>query len=311
MIVTSTRSGLGEAEHQVTGVAVDDRGHFIASLGGDEGREFYMRSAAKPFQAMVSQRNGAALGPEQLAMAAASHGAQPVHVAMVRDLLGEAGLDETHLLCPADRPSSLSADRLWASLGHTSPARVFHNCSGKHAGMLRACVASDWRLEYTAPEHPLQRAIGSYVSEMTGRSVGQVGVDGCGIPTLRTDLAGMARAFGRLVTDPELRPVAESMARFTAMTSDGERSEAEIARWVPGPVKGGAQGCVGAGWLEGGIGFATKCWTGQHAPAVVGLLVLMERVGILSPHQQAMLADQSHPAVLGGGRPVGHLEAPS
>jgi len=74
---------------------------------------------------------------------------------------------------------------------------------------------------------------------------------------------------------------------------------------------GHTNGTDGAGWLEGGIGFATKCWTGQHAPAVVGLLVLMERVGILSPHQQAMLADQSHPAVLGGGRPVGHLEAPS
>jgi hypothetical protein len=61
--------------------------------------------------------------------------------------------------------------------------------------------------------------------------------------------------------------------------------------------------------LEGGIGFATKCWSGQHPPAVAGLLALMDRVGILSSHQKAMLDDQARPAVLGGGNPVGHLEA--
>ncbi|HEX9978773.1 MAG TPA: asparaginase [Acidimicrobiia bacterium] len=309
MIVGSTRSGLVEAEHQVTGVAVDGGGRVIATLGGDVDREFFMRSAAKPFQAAVVQRSGAALGDEQLAMASASHGAQPVHVSMVREMLVSVGLNEQHLLCPPDRPSSATADRLWAAMGHTVPERVFHNCSGKHASMLRACVSADWPLEYTAPDHPLQRAIGQFVAEVSSRPVGPAGVDGCGIPTLRTDVTGLARAFSRLVTDPDLRRVATVVARFASLTSDGERAEAVVARWFPGPVKGGAAGCIGAGWSEGGIGFATKCWSGQHPPAVAGLLALMDRVGILSSHQKAMLHDQARPAVLGGGNPVGHLEA--
>ncbi|MFH1105217.1 MAG: asparaginase [Actinomycetota bacterium] len=309
MIVGSTRSGLVEAEHQVTGVAVDGGGRVIATLGGDVDREFFMRSAAKPFQAAVVQRSGAALGDEQLAMASASHGAQPVHVSMVREMLVSVGLDEQHLLCPPDRPSSATADRLWAAMGHTAPERVFHNCSGKHASMLRACVSARWPLEYTAPDHPLQRAIGQFVAEVSSRPVGPAGVDGCGIPTLRTDVTGLARAFSRLVTDPDLHRVATMVARFASLTSDGERAEAVVARWFPGPVKGGAAGCIGAGWSEGGIGFATKCWSGQHPPAVAGLLALMDRVGILSSHQKAMLHDQARPVVLGGGNPVGHLEA--
>ena len=293
----------------MTGVAVDGDGQVIATFGGDVDREFFMRSAAKPFQAAVVQRSGAALGDEQLAMASASHGAQPVHVSMVREMLVSVGLDEQQLLCPPDRPSSATADRLWAAMGHTVPERVFHNCSGKHASMLRACVSADWPLEYTAPDHPLQRAIGQFVAEVSSRPVGPVGVDGCGIPTLRTDVTGLARAFSRLVTDPDLRRVAAVVARFASLTSDGERAEAVVARWFPGPVKGGAAGCIGAGWSEGGIGFATKCWSGQHPPAVAGLLALMDRVGILSSHQKAMLDDQARPVVLGGGNPVGHLEA--
>ncbi|HLA66053.1 MAG TPA: asparaginase [Acidimicrobiia bacterium] len=310
MIVVSTRSGLVEAEHPVIGVAMDAAGTVIATLGGDDvDREFFMRSAAKPFQATVAQRSGAGLGIEQLAMASASHGGQPVHVALVRDMLAGVGLEEHHLVCPPDRPSSLSADRLWAGMGHLAPERVFHNCSGKHGAMLRACVASDWSLEYAAPDHPLQREIGEFVAEVTSRPVGPVGVDGCGIPTLRTDVTGLARAFARLVTDPDLRPVAEADARFGALTSDGERPEATLTRWFPGPVKGGALGCIGAGWLEGGIGFATKCWSGQPAPAVVGLVTLMDRVGILPHHPKEMLEELLAPAMLGGGRPVGHLEA--
>jgi L-asparaginase II len=110
----------------------------IATLGGDAGREFFMRSAAKPFQAAVVQRSGAALGDEQLAMASASHGAQPLHVSMVREMLASVGLDEQHLLCPPDRPSSATADRLWARWATWSRSECF-TTAGEHASMLRAC----------------------------------------------------------------------------------------------------------------------------------------------------------------------------
>ena len=60
MIVGTVRSGLVEALHPVSAVAVDESGAVIASLGDDLDREFFLRSAPKALQATVSQRNGAA-----------------------------------------------------------------------------------------------------------------------------------------------------------------------------------------------------------------------------------------------------------
>ncbi len=308
MIVGSVRSGVIEARHPIAAVAVDREGVVIASLGDEIDRDFYLRSAPKPLQAAVSQRYGADLVAERLAVAAASHSGFPVHIAYVTAMLLEVGLDAGHLRCPPDRPLNDAADRIWASMGRPDAERIFHNCSGKHAAMLRACVASDWSLEYTAPDHPLQQAIVAAANDAAGRSVEPTGVDGCGIPTLRCDTAGLARLFGRLVTDPEYAEVAAVAARHAPLTADGTRPEAVMARWVPAVVKGGAQGSIGLGMLEHGLGFAAKSWTGVSAAAVVGLIELMDRVGVVPEYQRSRLERVARPPVLGGGRPVGSLQ---
>ena len=68
---------------------------------------------------------------------------EPVHVEVVRGLLGRAGVTESLLSCgpqlPMDEPSA----------GRSSPPaaarpRVTNNCSGKHAGMLAVCVVRGW-----------------------------------------------------------------------------------------------------------------------------------------------------------------------
>jgi len=92
--------GLVESRHLVSVAAVDGGGSVVFRSGEEQGTPFFLRSAAKPFQAAASQRCGAGLVPEQLAVAAASHTAQPVHVALVADMLASAGLEPEHLLCP-------------------------------------------------------------------------------------------------------------------------------------------------------------------------------------------------------------------
>lgn len=307
VLIGVVRSGLVESRHPVTVAAVDGSGAVVFRSGEDQGTRFFLRSAAKPFQAAVSQRNGAALAPEQLAVAAGSHGGQPVHVALVEEMLASVGLGPEHLLCPPTWPSAESALRRLAAAGVEAPRRVFHNCSGKHAAMLRACVARDWPLAYTDPGHPLQQEILAEVGASTGEPPGPVGVDGCGVPTLRGTTAGLARAFARLATDPALAPVADAMARLAPLTCDGDRAEAELARWCHATVKGGAQGCVGVAW-PGGLGVAAKCWTGEAAPAMAAVAAALRRLGILSEHGWEMLAEVAHPVVAGGGCPVGRLE---
>ncbi len=307
MIVGSIRSGLVEAVHPAAVAAVAGDGAVIATAGEATGRDFYLRSSLKPIQATIADRSGAALGLEQLAVAAASHSAFPVHVTYVEQMLLEVGLDAGHLMCPPDHPSAGDAEILWAVRGRTEPERVFHNCSGKHASMLRACVTQGWPLEYTPADHPLQRMIISAAEEFAGRSLQPTGIDGCGVPTPRIDVVGLARMFARIAVDPDLARVRSAAMRYPALTRDGDRAETVIARWFPSVVKGGAMGCVGIAWPEGGIGFAAKCWTGSGPAAEIAALTVMVELGVLSGHPLAQLDEVFAPVVLGGGTPVGHL----
>lgn len=308
MIVRVRRSGLVEAEHPIAAAAVDRDGAVIDSFGSDLGRSFFARSAIKPFQTFISQRAGADLGTEQMAIASASHAGQPVHVAYVREMLDQVGLTPSDLRCPSGRPAAPAADQRLAVSGRTEPSTVFHMCSGKHAAMLRACKAQGWSLEYAAEGHPLHNEVVEIVTEASGRSVTPVGVDGCGVPTLRTDVVALARSFSRLAADDRFAPVLDAVRRYTPLTSDGWRRESEIARWVPSFVKAGAAGCVAAVWTEGGVGFAAKAWTGDETAASVALLTAIDRVGILSDHQQAALEALSAPPVMGKGAAVGRYE---
>jgi L-asparaginase II len=306
VIVGEVRSGLVEARHPVTIAAVDGDGRVVATIGEHLERHFYFRSAAKPFQAHIAQASGAGLGPEELAIASASHGGQPVHIAYVRRMLGGVGLDERALACPPAMPRSPAAG-FRAAAAHGGPGRILHNCSGKHAGMLRACAAAGWPVEgYAAPDHPLQREIARYVEDVAGEAVEPFGVDGCGVPAFRGTVPGLARAFARLAADPDLAEVADAMYRFASLTSDGDLPGAQLARWIPGPAKGGARGCLGLAWY-GGIGIAAKCWSGDLAAAAIGIVEMSRRLGILSDHPRAMLEPLARPAVMGGGRRVGTL----
>jgi len=278
----------------------------VASFGLP-GEPFFLRSAAKPFQAAVSQQLGAALGTEQLAVAAASHGGQPVHVAYARAMLQEVGLDETHLLCPPSRPSVIGADRRAAARGDSEERSIYHNCSGKHAAMVRACLAQGWSLQYIDEDHPLQQRNLEFVEEMTGCDPRPVGIDGCGVPTLRCTVAGLAGGFAQIATAPEMAEVTAAMYRYSSLTGDGDRGDVRLSRWGTATVKIGAMGCIGVAH-QSGIGVAAKCWSGEFDVALMAAIAMLRHLGLLADYPFEALADEAAPPVLGGGRPVGAFE---
>jgi L-asparaginase II len=298
------RSGLVEARHSVTVAAVDSSGKVLETFGTDLDRRFFFRSAIKPFQASVSQRLGADLAPERLAIASASHGGQPVHLAHVTEMLREVGLGEENLACPPSWPMSPSAMRRAGAAGWASPRRLAHNCSGKHAAMLRACAALEWSFHYTDSAHPLQKEIASCLAETTREDVGPVGVDGCGVPTFGGTVIGLATAYAALASDPRLSEVARAVSRFSALTADGDREETQLARWIPAAVKGGAMGCLGLAHFSG-VGIAAKAWTGALPAAVIAVIEMLRRLGLLPAHPEQALAEVARPPVLGGARRVG------
>jgi L-asparaginase II len=307
LLAARTRSGLVETTHDGA-VAVIAAGGELIAASGDIDRPFYLRSAAKPFQAAVAQRLGAGLEPVEMALASASHDGHPVHVAIVESMLAGAGLDDSSLGCPPSWPLSEAATLRYAAQGHVLPKPVWHNCSGKHAGWLRACQANGLPIDgYLAADHPLQTSIAEYLTELGEYPVDPVGVDGCGAPVLRTTTRAMALLFARLGALPDLREVFRAMHRYPTLVSGTGNGDAEIATSINAAAKRGAAGCIGTA-IENRIGVAVKCWDGSQVAAEVAMIATLAALGELPVAASQRLAPLARPITLGGGKPVGAME---
>ncbi|MEN8112858.1 MAG: asparaginase [Actinomycetota bacterium] len=305
MRFSTVRNGLMESFHDVAVLAIDATGRELFR-SGDPDRPLYYRSAVKPFQATVALEAGLDLPPEHLAVACASHGGWPVHLSIVRAILEGVGLDESALQTPAVWPLAQGARDAQMRRGIVAPKRVFHNCSGKHAGMLGACVAQGWPIEtYLDPAHPLQQRIFDLVADATGIRPEPVGIDGCGAPTLRGSVRGLARAFASLSSTDRCSRATTAVSRFPALVADNSRPDGKLARWWGGPVKVGAEGQIGIG--RHGIGIAAKADAGRSDVAVAAVLATADHLGLVSDVMRDALVDEVAPPVLGAGRQVGAI----
>lgn len=307
MLAEEVRSDLVETVHDGAVAVVGASGELIASYG-DIDRPFYFRSSAKPFQAAVSQACGAGLVREQLAVACASHDGEPVHVALVETILAGAGLSADDLGNRPGWPLAASAARRLVAAGAAQPSRLWHNCSGKHAAMLAATVASGWDpAGYLDLSHPLQIRIAEFMRDIAG-PIDPIGIDGCGAPVHATTAREMARAFARLSSAAEFLEVFDAMHAFPALVSGVGNVDAAIATHLDAVAKRGAAGALGIG-MRGRLGVAVKVWDGSGLVAGVAGVAALDQLGALTPYARDQLERHWHPPVKGGGRPVGRFES--
>src|SRR2546421_741438 len=151
MAVQVRRGDIVEAVH---------RGHVATTDGeswGDPELTFFFRSSSKPIQAIPFVEGYDDLGDDEIAIACASHRAEPAQLTAVRKVLARAEATVE------DLENGLQEARPEGKLGH--------NCSGKHAGMLAACHAYGWPFHpYRDPAQPLRTAAGSRSRRRTGRT---------------------------------------------------------------------------------------------------------------------------------------------
>jgi L-asparaginase II len=310
-LVRAVRSGFVESVH-VGSVAVADAGGKLVASAGDPDRVAFARSSMKPLQAAVSlSLMEDPLSDPEVAVMCASHNGEAVHVAAVHRILQRGDIDVGALRCPEDRP--LEAD---SAAAVARAERRFHNCSGKHAGMLLACARQGWDIPtYTDPDHPLQRRVLEAVRAVAG-APRAVGVDGCGVPVHALSLREMATMYARLAAGsglgsmeaPARRAVGAMRAEPYLVAGRGRVCTAVMTEVDGVIVKVGAEGLVCAGVAPLGLGVAIKADDGAaraQAPAVVHALRLLR---VLEEGHEEVLADHARPPQLGGGIPVGHLE---
>ncbi len=302
-LVHAMRGGIVESFHRGALAIVDADGALVQSLG-DVDRPIFPRSACKVLQALPLVESGAAdafgLTDEELALACASHGGEPRHVATAAGMLAKAGLDETVLECGVHWPSFDGALKNLAREGR-DPSALHNNCSGKHAGFV--CVGcmlaraqgrepGEFMRGYVRPEHPLMREITAALQTATGADLDSapVGTDGCSIPTYAIALRSLALAFARVGTGTGLRDgharaarrLRQAVARSPYFVAGTGRFDSSVMQRLGLRVfcKVGAEGVYCAALPEQGLGVAIKMddGTGARAAEVVMAAVIEQRV---------------------------------
>ena len=249
--VTVRRGSLVEAVHRVHAVAVEDGR--ITESAGDPGLVTFYRSSSKPLQALPLAREREDVTEVELAIACASHRAEPPQLEAARSLLERAPATEVDL-------------ELGPQEGR-GPSLLSHNCSGKHAGFLAVCRARGWPIEgYRLPDHPLQQLLLSEIAAAAELDAHEVatGVDGCGVPTFGMSLERMAYTFSRLAQlDGGGRIVAAMTAHPELIGYERGATDTDLMRLRPGWLaKGGAEGLICAATPEG-AGIALKVEDGN------------------------------------------------
>ena len=319
--VEVTRGDTVESRHRACAVVADATGAIVARWGDVEAPVF-PRSAIKPIQALPLVETGAAerfgLSDAELALACASHAAEPMHIAVAEPWLARIGLGEADLECGAHLPSSEAAAIALLQGGGT-PSQLHNNCSGKHTGFLTTAVHRGERpVGYIHLDHPVQQRVLSAIGEMAGVDMARapVGIDGCSIPTLAIPLAALATAFARFAEPSGLAPerIAATERIRAAMTANPEmisgtgRLCTRLVAASGGRIiaKTGAEGVYAAALPEAGLGVAVKADDGAHRAAEVTLIAVLRHLGALDDGLAAELAGFAEaPLINRAGRHIG------
>jgi len=280
--VEVTRGSVVEAIHNVHAVAIDD-GRVVAAAG-DAQLVTFLRSSAKPLQALPLVRVRPDVGDREIAIACASHMATPEQLDAVRSLLAAAPAGEDELETgPAPTP-------------------IEHNCSGKHAGFLAVCRARGFETPgYRFADHPLQEELFAELTELAGVAPSDVpvAVDGCGVPTFAFTLERTARLFGEL---PRLEGGARVVAAMRAhpeLLRGPVAADVKLIRALPGWVaKGGAEGLFCA-CSEDGLAIAIKVEDGSFRAILPALGAFLESLGIETGELGVVPVENSHGECVG------------
>ena len=294
ILVEVTRGAMVESVHRGSLAIVDASGALRLALGDIES-PVYSRSSLKPMQAMPLVESGAAdafgLSDEEVALACASHSGEPMHTTRVAAWLARIGLGESDLACGAHASRYEPVAEAMIRRGE-KPTRLFNNCSGKHTGFLT--VARHWDIAtkgYEQPNHPVQRAVATTLSELCDAGELPFGIDGCAAPNFATSLTQFARAAARMAAPDKLemqrakaaRRIVASMIAHPELVSGTGRVCATLMRASQGraAVKAGAEGFY-AGWIpQTGLGIAIKIDDGAGRAAETVIAALLDTLKLI------------------------------
>lgn len=292
--VVATRGRDVESRHRVHAAVVGPDDALVA-VAHSPSLVSSWRSCAKPFQVMPFLESGGfdqlEWGDDQLALACASHGGEPEHVAIAEAMLADIGMEEGDLACGPHDPLSARGMKLLRDSG-ARLTRAHNNCSGKHAAMLARAQTAGWHTYgYERAEHPVQRCCLQACAKWAGLDESEIGeaIDGCGVVAFSLPLENMARAWARLARaarddDPIPTRIVHAMRTRPFLVGGTDRFDSVLIEETDGRVvaKIGAEGIHSVAIPELGIGFAVKVDDGAQRAQFPAVLRVLQYLDVLS-----------------------------
>lgn len=322
-LVYTTRGALVENVHRGHVAVVCADGKLIAAAG-DVNVQTYMRSTAKPVQAIAVMMSGVAdklgLDDEALALMCASHQGGPAHIAALERMLVRTGVLEEALAFQETMPSGKEEREAYLRSGG-EPRKLHHVCAGKHIGMLALCKYRGWPGDsYTEPDHPLQREVLRFAGMFAGLPPEELplAVDGCGLPVAALPLWRLALVYARLTARPEawadtaLRAaaarIAAAMSRHPALVEGPGRLATAMLGDGNVVAKSGAQGIFAFALRKERLAVAIKMDDGTESAWPQAACAVLEQLRI-GGELAARIRSQFPPAIINDtGATVGRRE---
>jgi L-asparaginase II len=304
-LVHVTRGGAIDCVHRGHVVVVDSQGGVLFQRGKINSLVF-MRSLAKPFQAMAVVESGAAkkfdFTSAELALMCGSHNGTSEQTQILEGVMQKIGVQIGDLQCgkstPIDRKTS---EQL--VLNGQKPTALHHPCSGKHIGMLAICKAKDWEIEgYTHAHHAVQKYITDivYTALMIDDFVTTLALDGCSVPTYGVPLSSVAIGFKnigmRMLWDEDSahKTIGRAMQEHPVLMSGQRRMDTALMLATNGRViaKDGTEGIFGCAIPDRGVGLALKISDGSSRAIMPVVTKVLRDLDYISAEEAEKLTAQ-------------------
>ncbi len=293
----------------------------------------FLRSAAKPLQALPVLTSGAAgrygLTRAEIACMCGSLNGEEFQVDAVLSMLDKAGLSPDLLTCGVHRPSHQPTAQAMQEQG-LKPLPQHNNCAGKHAAMLVLCAHLGYdSADYTSPGHPVQQLILASIAQLCNYPAEHIGIgiDGCGAPVHRLPLIALAGGYARLAAPEDsglkretIEAIQEMMAACLAhpeMIAGSGRLCTRVMQAAPGQVlaKTGSEGSYALALPGQKLGVALNVEDGAMRALSPAVTQILHSLGILGHDVlDGELKDLYHPVLknhcaqeVAGLRAVFHL----
>ena len=274
-------------------VCIADKEGIIAGLGDTEWTCFY-RSCSKPIQALPVIMRGLdkkyGLTEEETAIFSGSHCGDTEHVRVLESIMKKTGLKEEDMIMLPTYPGRPTEKERLLRAG-MNPRKIYHNCSGKHLGMMLLARELGEPVEnYWKQNSSTQKEILQVISMMSDIDISDIcmGVDGCGVPVYAIPFHAIAKSYLRLV-NPELiedvglrKAVEKNVAMLHKYPNmiGGEGDISSVLTASPDLFgKSGAQGVYTLGIASLGLGIVIKIMDGSQEEFASAIFHILDRLG--------------------------------